>query len=50
MFNTAQVSPVKKDTLNIYKENIGDLINNSIDVSRTFDNPGGKSTKSLAGY
>lgn len=50
MFNTAQNSPYKKDTLEIYADKFGDGMNASLDAARTFDHPGNKSQKSMSGY
>lgn len=43
MYNTASNSPLKKDTLNVYKDKIGDGLNTSLDAGRTFDHPGNRS-------
>ena len=47
MAESDEASPIKKGkTLNIYSDNIGDLINQSLDVNKTFD--GAKSQKMIS--
>ena len=43
LYNTTSNSPQKKDTLDIYKDKIGDGLNTSLDAARTFDHADNKS-------